>query len=120
MSEDEKIIPPAIPQPLPQPQTQALPIPQPQAIAQPQSHPQPLPASPQQPIANTPQPIQPAEPETVPMATAETPVTGQTRMETAWGSSEGDEDFSEMASIGQTGAGEIFETKDNIYKRYDK
>jgi ABC-type transport system involved in multi-copper enzyme maturation permease subunit len=45
----------------------------------------------------------------MPMATAEAPVTGQTRMETAWGSSEGDEEYSEMASVGQTGAGEIFQ-----------
>ncbi|HIF90262.1 MAG TPA: hypothetical protein EYQ58_01740, partial [Candidatus Poseidoniales archaeon] len=65
--------------------------------------------TPQLPIENTPQPIQSVEPTTMPMATADAPVTGQTRMETAWGSSEGDEDYSEMASVGQTGSGEIFQ-----------
>ena len=102
MSEDENIIPPAIPQPLPQPQA----IPQPQLQPQPQPQPQ---SQPQLPIPNDAQPVQSVEPETMPMATADTPVTGQTRMETAWGSSEGDEDFSEMASIGQSGSGEIFQ-----------
>ena len=115
MSEDENIIPPtipqpqpqAIPQPQPQPQPQAIPQPQPQP--QPQAIPQPQPQPLQQSIANTPQPVQPVEPTTMPMATADAPVTGQTRMETAWGSSEGDEDFSEMASVGHTGSGEIFQ-----------
>ena len=129
MSEDEKIIPPTIPQPQPQPQVipqpqpqpqpQAIPqpqpqpqpqaIPQPQPQPQPQAIPQPQPQPLQQSIANTPQPVQPVEPTTMPMATADAPVTGQTRMETAWGSSEGDEDFSEMASVGHTGSGEIFQ-----------
>jgi len=101
MSEDEKIIPPAIPQPLPQPQ--AIPQPQPQPLQQSIAN------TPQLPIENTPQPIQSVEPTTMPMATADAPVTGQTRMETAWGSSEGDEDYSEMATVGQTGSGEIFQ-----------
>ena len=115
MSEDEKIIPPAIPQPLPQPQAipQAIPQPQPQPQATPQPQPQPLQQSiantPQLTIENTPQTVQSVESTTMPMATADAPVTGQTRMETAWGSSEGDEDYSEMATVGQTGSGEIFQ-----------
>ena len=80
-------------------------------------HPLPLP---QLPIPSTPQQVQPVQPiqpvqqmqqeatEEVQMATAEAPVTGQARMDTAWGSSEGDEDISEMASIGQNDSGEIF------------
>ena len=107
------------------------PQPQPQPLAQPQ----PIAAAPQLPIPTTPQPVQPVQPvqqmqpvqpvqqiqpvqpvqqihqvatDDVQMATAETPVTGQGRMDTAWGSSEGDEDISEMASIGQTDSGEIF------------
>ncbi len=110
MSEDENVIPQANSMPPTQPQ----PIPQPQTIpASPQlpiaETPQPIPVSPQAPIANVSQPILPVEAEAMPMATAEAPVTGQTRMETAWGSSEGDEEYSEMASVGQTGAGEIFQ-----------
>jgi ABC-type transport system involved in multi-copper enzyme maturation permease subunit len=110
MSEDENVIPQANPMPPTQPQ----PIPQPQTIpVSPQlpiaETPQPIPVSPQAPIANVSQPILPVEAEAMPMATAEAPVTGQTRMETAWGSSEGDEEYSEMASVGQTGAGEIFQ-----------
>ena len=101
MSEDEKIIPPAIPQPLPQPQ--AIPQPQPQPLQQ------SITSTPQLPIENTPQTVQSVESTTMPMATADAPVTGQTRMETAWGSSEGDEDYSEMATVGQTGSGEIFQ-----------
>ena len=89
MSEDENVIP--------------------QANSMPPTQPQPIPVSPQAPIANVSQPILPVEAEAMPMATAEAPVTGQTRMETAWGSSEGDEEYSEMASVGQTGAGEIFQ-----------
>ena len=111
MSEDEKIIPPAIPQPLPQPQAIPQPQPQPQAIPQPQPQPlqQSITSTPQLPIENTPQTVQSVESTTMPMATADAPVTGQTRMETAWGSSEGDEDYSEMATVGQTGSGEIFQ-----------
>ena len=110
MSEDENVIPqansmpPTQPQPIPQPQT--IPVSPQLPIAE---TPQPIPVSPQAPIANVSQPILPVEAEAMPMATAEAPVTGQTRMETAWGSSEGDEEYSEMASVGQTGAGEIFQ-----------
>ena len=96
MSDDEHIIPQAAPQGVPQPQ--------------PVYQSQPVPVNPQAPIANVTQQVLPAEAETMPMATPEAPVTGQTRMEAAWGSSVGDEEYSEMASVGQTGAGEIFQT----------
>ena len=94
---------PQSPQPLPQPQ--------------PQPQPQPMASVPQAPIlpiqqstnATSPQQVQQVEAVETQMATAETPVTGQARMDTAWGSSEGDEDISEMASIGPTDSGEIFQ-----------
>ena len=87
-------------------------VPQPQPIAiapQPLPQPQPIAIAPQAPILPTPQQVQQVEPVETQMATAEAPVTGQARMDTAWGSSEGDEDVSEMASIGPTGSGEIFQ-----------
>ena len=83
-------------------------------------HPLPLPQLPVPPTPQQVQPVQPVHPvqpvqqmqqeatEEIQMATAEAPVTGQARMDTAWGSSEGDEDISEMASIGQNDSGEIF------------
>ena len=104
MSEDEEITPP----PLPLPQ---LPVPPTPQQVQPVQPIQPI-----QPVQQI-QPVQPVHPvqqmqqeatEEVQMATAEAPVTGQARMDTAWGSSEGDEDISEMASIGQNDSGEIF------------
>lgn len=104
MSEDEEITP----HPLPLPQ---LPIPSTPQQVQPVQPIQPI-----QPVQQI-QPVQPVQPvqqmqqeatEEVQMATAEAPVTGQARMDTAWGSSEGDEDISEMASIGQNDSGEIF------------
>ncbi|MEJ6653833.1 MAG: ABC-2 transporter permease [Euryarchaeota archaeon] len=104
MSEDEEITPP----PLPLPQ---LPVPPTPQQVQPVQPIQPI-----QPVQQI-QPVQPVQPvqqmqqeatEEVQMATAEAPVTGQARMDTAWGSSEGDEDISEMASIGQNDSGEIF------------
>ena len=104
MSEDEEITP----HPLPLPQ---LPVPPTPQQVQPVQPIQPI-----QPVQQI-QPVQPVHPvqqmqqeatEEVQMATAEAPVTGQARMDTAWGSSEGDEDISEMASIGQNDSGEIF------------
>ena len=104
MSEDEEITPPLLP--LPQ-----LPVPPTPQQVQPVQPIQPI-----QPVQQI-QPVQPVHPvqqmqqeatEEVQMATAEAPVTGQARMDTAWGSSEGDEDISEMASIGQNDSGEIF------------
>ena len=110
MSEDEEITP----HPLPLPQ---LPIPSTPQQVQPVQPIQPIqPVQPVQPVQQI-QPVQPVHPvqqmqqeatEEVQMATAEAPVTGQARMDTAWGSSEGDEDISEMASIGQNDSGEIF------------
>ena len=104
MSEDEEITP----HPLPLPQ---LPVPPTPQQVQPVQPIQPI-----QPVQQI-QPVQPVHPvqqmqqeatEEIQMATAEAPVTGQARMDTAWGSSEGDEDISEMASIGQNDTGEIF------------
>ena len=110
MSEDEEITP----HPLPLPQ---LPVPPTPQQVQPVQPIQPIqPVQPVQPVQQI-QPVQPVHPvqqmqqeatEEVQMATAEAPVTGQARMDTAWGSSEGDEDISEMASIGQNDSGEIF------------
>lgn len=111
-------------QPLPQgqapvlPQTQTPPQPQPipmttqgQAPAQPQSQ---IPAQSQPtPVVTQSQPqvaiATQTENETNQMATAETPVTGQARMEAAWGSSEGDEDLSSVAAVSSTNSGEIFQ-----------
>ena len=123
MSDDEEILPQSLPQPmaiapqpLPQPQPQPQPMPiAPQPLPQPQPQPQPMASVPQAPILPIlptlpiPQQVQQVEAVETQMATAETPVTGQARMDTAWGSSEGDEDVSEMASIGPTGSGEIFQ-----------
>ena len=111
MSENEENVPQ--PQPIAiVPQAPVLPTPQPIATA-PQAPvlptPQPIATAPQAPALPTPQQVQQVEPAETQMATAETPVTGQSRMDTAWGSSEGDEDVSEMASIGPTGSGEIFQ-----------
>ncbi len=99
MSDDEEILPQSLPQPM-------TIEPQPQPLAQPQ--PQPMASVPQAPILPIPQQVQKVESVETRMATAETPVTGQARMDTAWGSSEGDEDISQMASISQTDTGEIF------------
>ena len=109
MSDDEEILPQSLPQPMaiaPQPLPQPQPQPQPMA-----SVPQApiLPILPTLPIPQQVQQVQQVEVVETQMATAETPVTGQARMDTAWGSSEGDEDVSEMASIGPTDSGEIFQ-----------
>ena len=93
MSDDEEILQQSLPQPM-------TIEPQPQPLAQPQ--PQPMASVPQAPILPIPQQVQKVESVETRMATAETPVTGQARMDTAWGSSEGDEDISQMASISQT------------------